>query len=48
MITLNITGADGTLLGQIKISRVDLRAARSTTAGAMALVDDICTEAGIR
>jgi len=47
-ITLNITSDEGSLLGQIKLTSRELRAARDTALGAQAVVSDICVEAGVR
>ena len=46
-ITLNITEPDGTLLGQVRLTTSELRAARISPVGASALVEEICVEAGI-
>ena len=48
MIRINITDDQGTLLGQLELEADDIQAARTSAAGAMAIVDDIATEAGIR
>ena len=47
-IILNITDDNSTLLGQVTLTAPELRAARDSSAGAQALVSDICVEAGIR
>ena len=48
MIHINITDDQGVLLGQVKLTRDELRGARQNHAAALALVDDICGEAGVR
>jgi hypothetical protein len=47
-IRINITDDQGTLLGQLELDADEVQAARTSGAGAMAIVDDIATEAGIR
>lgn len=48
LIRINITDQDGVLLGQVELTPDELRAARQNHAAALALVDDIAGEAGVR
>lgn len=45
---INITDEQGVLLGRVELTPDELLAARSNHAAALALVDDIATEAGVR
>lgn len=46
-IRVNLTDEQGTLLGQLSYSPAELRAAAGSPAGAMAVVDELLTEAGV-
>lgn len=48
LIRINITDQDGILLGTVELTPDELRAARQNHAAALALVDDIAGEAGVR
>jgi hypothetical protein len=47
-IRLNITDGEGVLLGTIELTEDELRRARTSPMGQQALVEDICSEAGVR